>query len=363
MQTYGNYPRGSRMGDLVPGPPRTPSTDDVAWGVVDPRDPRYAGGPPPSAAPPDPRVPTPPPDQNRGYQADPTAPGPTSAPSTPPVTPPVTAPTSPAAPASGYQAALQRIRDAYKKYLGREGTEAEWASHLGNGRSFNPSNIEYGITNIQRSQEAQDYAKRQTAGPGETEAPKAPAGTHTYTGGALEYYGTGDIAGAENIKRGNVGTLSGFTEHGLNGDTSIRGSNSIKNVNGRFFSHLPAKPSSIDTLLADPEFRALFPNAKKVSFDKIDYGDGKPVDVLKAADPNTDTAESWAWMPESEAVPQNAGTGYTTWRSSQPSSTSAAAPTDDGFSRQTLVDPRRYPTAESQWTGPRMMGLDDQWLV
>jgi len=147
----------------------------------------------------------------------------------------------------------------------------------------------------------------------------SPSGrtTHAYTGGALDYYGTGDIQNVDHITRGDVGVTAGFTEVGLNGDLSVRGSNTIKNVNGRFFSNLPAKPSSIPILLAKPEFRALFPNAKQVGFDKIDYGDGKAVDVLEKADPNTDTATAWAWMPESTAVSPTAGRGYATWLSAQ----------------------------------------------
>ncbi len=155
--------------------------------------------------------------------------------------------------------------------------------------------------------------------------------------------------------------MSGFTEDGLNGNKDVRGSNTIKNISGRIFSNYPAKPSSIPLVLADPKFKAKFPNAKQVGFDKIDYGDGKPVDVLEAADPTSDTAKAWAWMPESTSVPAQAGAGYTAWRSSQTAGTDTGV-TDDGFSRQTLVDPRSYPNA-SQWTGPRSVGLDDQWLV
>lgn len=375
MPSYGRYP-GPRMGDLMPGQrPRTPTTDDVAWGIVDPNDPRFAGSasPTPGAVPPnDPRVPAPPPDQNRPY-TPPAAPAsaapssPTPPPTQPPAAPtaPTTAPSGPAVPlaASPYQAAMDRIQAAYKKYLGREGTPAELASHLGNGRAISAVNVDFAINNISTSKEARDYLARQNSDP-TTDTDSQPGGSHAYTGGALDYYGTGDIEGAEGITRGSAGEMSGFSENGLNGDKNVRGSNTIKNVSGRIFSHYPAKPSSIPLVLADPRFKAKFPNAKQVGFDKIDYGDGKPVDVLEAADPNSDTAKAWAWMPESTSVPDTAGTGYTAWRSSQQSSDSAdaGAGTDDGFSRRPLVDPRSYPNA-GQWTGPRAVGLDDQWLV
>lgn len=146
----------------------------------------------------------------------------------------------------------------------------------------------------------------------------APQPGYTYAGGPLDFFGTGDIDNVGHITRGNVGATAGFTEDGLSGNTGVRGSNTIKNVNGRFFSNLPAKPSSIPILLANPEFRAIFPNAKQVGFDKIDYGDGRPVDVLEAADPATDSAKAWAWMPENVSVPATAGKGYQDWKAQQP---------------------------------------------
>lgn len=150
--------------------------------------------------------------------------------------------------------------------------------------------------------------------------------THAYSGGALDYYGIGDIDGVDDIKRGTVGVTKGFSEDGLNGNRDVRGSNTIKNINGRFFSNLPAKPSSIPTLLADPRFRAQFPNATQVGFDKIDYGDGKPVDVLVNANPDTDTAENWAWQPESEAVAAGAGKGYADFRATWDAPATSAPP-------------------------------------
>lgn len=374
---YGRYPR---MGGLV----RTPTTDDVAWGIVDPNDPRQSrvvetatGAPAPTA----PRAYDGLPPRNQRYLND----GPPEAPQAPETPPPAaptaptapqttapatTAPTAPPNPADPYQAALKRIQAAYTQYLGRPGTEAEWASHLGNGRNIDTRAIDYGITNIMRSGEAQEYARRRAAGGTTTDPTTAPApgGTHTYTGGPLDYYGTGDIDGADGITRGSAGRVAGFTEDGLNGNTGVRGSNSIKNVNGRFFSNLEAKPSNIPKLLADPRFKALFPNAKQVGFDKIDYGDGKPVDVLVKADEQNDTAESWGWMPESETVSATAGQGYTAWRASQSSAGTTPPPTDtttpNEFAYQNLASRRTYPTA-GEWAEPGLYGSgnDDPWLI
>ena len=375
---YGRYPR---MGNLM----RTPTTDDVAWGIVDPNDPRM-GTPVEAGAAPTSRVPgaAPPPSDPRAYENSqrnrtylndgppdaPSAPdAPSTAPSAPsaPAAPPQTAPPVAPNPNDPYQAALKRIQAAYTQYLGRPGTEAEWASHLGNGRNFDTRAIDYGITNIMRSGEAQEYAARRAAGgsTADPNTPPAPGGSHSYTGGPLDYYGTGDIEGAEGIKRGSVGKVSGFTEDGLNGNTAVRGSNSIKNVNGRIFSNYPAKPSSIPLVLADPAFKAKFPNAKQVGFDKIDYGDGKPVDVLRNADPNADTADAWDWMPESETVPETAGKGYTAWKASQQAGGGTTPPPSsvpNEFAYQNLASRRSYPTA-GQWAEPGLSGSTDEWLI
>jgi hypothetical protein len=134
---------------------------------------------------------------------------------------------------------------------------------------------------------------------------------HTYQGGALAYYGTGDIDGAEDLKGGSHAS-TGVNLAGW--ESKERGSNSIKNTAMKIATRYPPKPSSIDLWLNDPDTKRFFPNAKKVGFDKVDFGDGKPVDILKMADPNTDTAEAWAWMPDDESVPEGAGAGLAAWR-------------------------------------------------
>lgn len=129
---------------------------------------------------------------------------------------------------------------------------------------------------------------------------------HAYTGSALAYYGTGNIDGAEDLQGGSHAS-TGVNTKGWG--TNERGTNSIKNTAMKIATRYPPKPSSIDLWLTDPDTKRFFPNARKVGFDKIDFGDGKPVDVLKAADPETDSAEAWAFMPESESVPVGAGAG------------------------------------------------------
>jgi len=79
-------------------------------------------------------------------------------------------------------------------------------------------------------------------------------------------------------------------------------------------------------VMNDPEFKALFPNARKVpggAGDKIDFGGvlsdfdtGSKVgvvDVLQASDPTRNTATGWQWLPEdvAEGGPANAAYNQT----------------------------------------------------
>lgn len=104
-----------------------------------------------------------------------------------------------------------------------------------------------------------------------------------------------------------VGRMEGFeVGSSYNGDLKAR--NSVKNTFGRIASRYPSQPSSIDRIMADPDFKAAFPNARRLSFDKIDFGgvmsdfeSGSPVgvvDVLTSADPTADVARGWAWQPD-----------------------------------------------------------------
>jgi len=113
------------------------------------------------------------------------------------------------------------------------------------------------------------------------------------------------------LKYGTVGRTEGFNTSDYGGDVKAR--NSVKNTFGRIASRYANAPNSIDAMMADPDFRAAFPNAKRVpggAGDKIDFGgvlsdfeSGVPVgvvDVLTMSDPGNNTANGWAWMPDGE---------------------------------------------------------------
>lgn len=101
-----------------------------------------------------------------------------------------------------------------------------------------------------------------------------------------------------------TGAMEGFrVGYGYEGDEKAR--NSVKNTFGRIASRYEAKPSSIDAIINDPDFKKFFPNAKKVGFDKIDFGGvmsdfetGTPVGVVDVGagfDPESDTGRGWWW--------------------------------------------------------------------
>ena len=143
-----------------------------------------------------------------------------------------------------------------------------------------------------------------------TTAPPPPGGTGTSLAALTREQ-------RDALARGTLGNLEGFMSRESYG-SDIKARNSVKNTFATIASRYPSKPSSIDKILADADFKRLFPNAKKVGFDKIDFGGvksdfetGTPVgiiDVLTAADPNTDTARGWWWGYDA------GGTGPTTVR-------------------------------------------------
>jgi hypothetical protein len=74
------------------------------------------------------------------------------------------------APSQPYGMAGARLQDAYRQYLGREGSPQELGSHINYGRAADPRGVQYGLNSIMNSPEAQAYAAR----PQEPEAPQAP---------------------------------------------------------------------------------------------------------------------------------------------------------------------------------------------
>ncbi len=115
-------------------------------------------------------------------------------------------------------------------------------------------------------------------------------------GGAMARYGTADIEGAGDLKAGNYGG-EGFS-YDSRAAAGERGGNTIKNSFGKIASRYdPTQAGAAKAVMADPDFQRLFPEATLVEHpngDMIDFGDGKPVDVLRAARAGG-AGEAWQW--------------------------------------------------------------------
>ena len=187
----------------------------------------------------------------------------------------------------------QQLAAAYEQQLGRKASEDElnqWLSGAyGYGQAGNLAPI---LGAIGQSGEAQSYRNRPPAG-GQTATQNAVLG----------------LTQRDALRRGNTGTMLGFNTGDYGGDTKAR--TSVKNVFGRIASRYANNPNSIDAILSDPDFKAAFPNARKVgggAGDKIDFGGvlsdfetGVPVgvvDVLQNSDPTRNSATGWQWLPE-----------------------------------------------------------------
>lgn len=118
-------------------------------------------------------------------------------------------------------------------------------------------------------------------------------------GGAMARYGTGNIAGAENMSRGNyMGQLEGFNTGAWDNAPEGYEADSIKNTFGKIASRYDVtQPGAVRALMADPDFQRFFPEAQIIDHpngDLIDFGDGKPVDVIRAAVAGG-SGEGWQW--------------------------------------------------------------------
>lgn len=185
----------------------------------------------------------------------------------------------------------EQLASAYERELGRKASDAELNSWLSGAYGYGQAgNLAPILGAISQSGEAQSYRNRPG---GQTATQNAVLGTTQ----------------RDALRRGTTGTMLGFNTGDYGGDTKAR--TSVKNMFSRIASRYGSAPGSVDALLNDPDFKALFPNARKVpggAGDKIDFGgvlsdfeSGVPVgvvDVLQASDPGRNTATGWQWMPD-----------------------------------------------------------------
>ena len=202
----------------------------------------------------------------------------------------------------------EQIAAAYQQQLGRAASEDELNQWLSGAYGWGQAgNIAPILSAIGQSGEAQGYRAGQ-AGGGQSQTQQAVLG----------------LTGRDQLRRGTTGTMLGFNTGDYGGDVKAR--TSVKNMFGRIASRYANRPDQLDAVMNDPEFKALFPNARKVpggAGDKIDFGGvlsdfetGSKVgvvDVLQASDPTRNTATGWQWLPEdvAEGGPANAAYNQT----------------------------------------------------
>jgi hypothetical protein len=234
----------------------------------------------------------------------PSAPSAPTAPSSPSSAAASTA--SPYAGRPGYDA----IARAYQNYLGRPGSDGEILSHLNGGQWLDQASspgLNSSIASIYNSPEANTFRGRPAPSAASTATAAATDGVYGVGGGAwgsnYEWQGGPDGPKVSDLfaKVGDSSRLTGFNTAGWG--TGERGTESSKNAFGMIASRYdPRDDSSLDRMLADPDFQAFYPGAKKVGVDKIDFGDGIAVDVWRNHVPGQG-GDAWAYQPPGGSAP------------------------------------------------------------
>jgi hypothetical protein len=92
---------------------------------------------------------------------------------------------------------------------------------------------------------------------------------------------------------------------------------SAKYKAGEIFSRYPATDEGLNQVMNDPDFKRMFPNARRISGDKIDFG-GAPaepgsdygvdvVDVLQAYEEGPGTSKGWWWGDQKAMMAEEQG--------------------------------------------------------
>jgi hypothetical protein len=236
---------------------------------------------------------------------------------TQPAGPPVpAAPSSPSSAAASTQspyagrAGYDTMAKAYNDYLGRPGSDSEILSHLGGGQWLDQANnrgVNSAIQSLYNSPEAHSFRSRPpVAGPNPADAAvgigAGAVGTYGSAGGGgswNENYEWTPGEGGPRVsdllgKVGDISRLTGFNTAGWG--TGERGTESSKNAFGMIVTRFEPSTQGLQQLLADTDFKAFYPNAQIVGEDKIDFGDGMPVDVIRNFDKATGRGDAWTYQ-------------------------------------------------------------------
>ena len=208
------------------------------------------------------------------------------------------------------------VSSLYRDLLGREGSEGEIEGHLGNPSEADLRNLflgspEYtsthggtptwrdvgGVVTPEPSSSGYDLQGKGTEPPPAAAPPPPPPRTDPWSG-------QGAVAPTSNI-----GAMTGYDAANFN-DPNMQ---TLKYQVGRIASrYAPGDPTALNSLMNDPEFRRLFPNARVVDANsgRINFGTGGDVDVIQNfGAPNA----KWAWQPQdggtSGGTSSGSGTG------------------------------------------------------
>jgi hypothetical protein len=179
--------------------------------------------------------------------------------------------------------AIAQIKEAIKKYTGRDASDGEILSvHLSGGRHYGPENVAAAITSIAGSPEAKTFGQAPAAAATTTPATSDPFETRPQAG---------DFGRMEGYAANNWGSM-----------------NSMKYRAGEILARYAPTPEGLKQAFADPDFTKLFPNAKLVGHDSIDFGGmlsdfdrgvgvGR-VDVGLLFDKDNNTGRAWGWQDQ-----------------------------------------------------------------
>lgn len=134
-------------------------------------------------------------------------------------------------------------------------------------------------------------------------------------------------SGAGNVTGGNLGNVEGF-DAGNFADPNMQ---TAKYQAGRIFSRYdPNDAGALEKILGDSEFKSVFANAKGMGPDKIDFGDGRPVDVIRG---HGAPGAKFSW--QTEDAPMDAPSGAP---AQAPMPTSNTMPTSDNSALAKIME-------------------------
>lgn len=251
------------------------------------------------------------------------------------------------------------VSSLYRDILGREGSDQEIEGHLNNpggerglydlfqSVAGNKSDGQVNEATVGSAPQVQYESNYQTPGDTAPIIPQTPpnvSGGYSAPAASAPAVTTDQWSGSDTVMpTTNFGRMTGYDLSNFNNNDM----QTLKYQAGRIASRYdPANPNALTSLMNDPEFRRLFPNAKVVDARSgtVNFGSAGDVDVIK----NFGAADAqWAWQPTNGAP----GSGSASGGSGSGGGSGSAA-------RSTVGDLRSlYQTLGSQYGGVGDAGI------